>query len=379
LKWLNFSLGQFDVRLPFAVTVVIFCYTLVAQTFRKHKIWGRWAFFLTLLCDLAWLSLVIVHSGGMNSLYMAGLPVMSLFFAILFRRELALLPPLLVLPLVVISQAVLQDGILWPVLVAFSLFFAVLLVIVLYVTGFVLRREERANREMIRVGKKLKRLAILEERARLSQEIHDGVGGALSAVIIQSEYLLTLVGNANDALAIEIAELKIAAEEAMDEMRHALMMMHKEFDLLPQLGFTCQQFQTRYKIATQLLIEGKAPKLSHEQQLAVFRILGESLVNAARHADATEVKVKLRFFSLPDGTTLSMEITDNGKGFDATQRPFGHYGLQNMESRAEKVGGWVEYRSMPDVGTKVLFGLKVPFIPDGNVHLPIVTTEMGAA
>src|SRR5690606_14995963 len=140
----------------------------------------------------------------------------------------------------------------------------------------------------------LKKLAVVEERNRLARDIHDGLGAALSGLIIQSEYLLTLA-RGDEVVKREVGELKVAAEEAIDEVRRALSMMRDEFELMPQLENACTVFTTRFRIPVDLDIGGDPPPLSDEQKLTLFRIMQECLTNTAKHAEAKQVNVKVRF------------------------------------------------------------------------------------
>ncbi|MDA0713116.1 MAG: sensor histidine kinase, partial [bacterium] len=195
---------------------------------------------------------------------------------------------------------------------------------------------------------KLKRLAILEERSRISREIHDGIGGTLSGLIIQTEFLLTIPIK-NNIITQELKELKRTAEEAMDEMRCSISMMRNEFDLILQLQNCCEVFQARHKLRTHFAIEGTPATFSAEKQLTIFRIMQECLVNSSKHSGANSVDVQIKFSQ----NALKMNITDNGAGFNPKIIPQNHFGILNIKERAKKIGGDVEIQSTPGKGTCV--------------------------
>jgi signal transduction histidine kinase len=116
----------------------------------------------------------------------------------------------------------------------------------------------------------------------------------------------------------------------------------------------CTTFTARHKIPVELLREGEPPALAEAQELGVFRILQECLTNAGKHAHAKKVTVAVRF--APDLITL--DIADDGKGFDPARTPKNHYGLINMRERARKAGGEVSISSAPGQGTQVVLTLK---------------------
>src|SRR5258708_28740321 len=108
------------------------------------------------------------------------------------------------------------------------------------------------HRELEKLSQAVREMAIVEERNRLAREIHDGLGGVLSSVVIQSEYLLNMIDGSevrsrlqgtNEARAAilptirkEIADLHQAAEDSMYELRRSLRMMKADVDLVSALA-----------------------------------------------------------------------------------------------------------------------------------------------
>jgi signal transduction histidine kinase len=95
----------------------------------------------------------------------------------------------------------------------------------------------------------------------------------------------------------------------------------------------------------------------------VYYVLREALHNAARHARASSISVRTR--AEPEAVTL--EVEDDGRGFDADAREHGHHGLQGMRERAELAGGELEVSSMPGSGTKVSLRIDHPRADDALV------------
>ena len=304
-----------------------------------------WFTFATLCADLLMLVFLIAVSGGVKSPVMAAQLIFCIFFALLYPSSLALLPPLLALP-VAARVDLMLSGEQWAdffYLIWYAALDAVAVYVMVYLTG----REENQTTEIARLEQELKALAVLEERNRLAREIHDGLGAALSGLIIQAEYATTL--SREPAVKAELKELKGAAEEAIDELRRALTMMRNDFQLIPALENVVSTFKSRHRLPCELALRGTPPRLPNEAQLTIFRILQESLTNIAKHAQPKTVKVSVTF--TVDG--LSMSITDDGKGFDMRNTPVHHYGLINMRERARKVGGDVLIDSEPGRGTTV--------------------------
>ncbi len=327
-------------------------YTLADFWQLRRLRFGTWFTLGTLSLDLLTLVMVVSSSGGLHSPAMGALQLLTLFFALLFPRPLAIVPPLISLPLAAALGGSFSGESPVTVEVMVLLWYAALTGIAFYVIIHLTRSQEGQEKELVELEQGLKNMAVLDERQRLSREIHDGLGAALSGLIIQSEYLMTLTRDR--AMREEIVELKQAAEEAIDELRRSLSMMRDDFELVPSLRNTTETFRNRHRLPCQLELLGHPPRLSSEQQLTIFRILQECLNNAAKHAHAKHVTVRVRFFV--DG--LSMQIIDDGRGFDPKSIPSHHYGLINMRDRARKVGGDVVVETEVDEGTAVTFSLR---------------------
>ncbi|MBI5498568.1 MAG: sensor histidine kinase, partial [Deltaproteobacteria bacterium] len=328
-----------------AWAVVALGYSVTNYLLVRNQKYGQTFTFATLCLDLVLLVYLISHSGGVRSPVMAAQLVFTIFFALLFPSTTALIPPLLALPVAARVDLMFKaDG--WTdffYLFWYAALDAVLVYVMVYLTG----REEQQTTEIARLEQELKALAVVEERNRLAREIHDGLGAALSGLIIQAEYAGSI--SREPAVKAELKELKGAAEEAIDELRRALVMMRNDFQLVPALENVCSTFKARHKLPCDLSLRGNPPRLSNEAQLTIFRILQESLTNISKHANARKVTVSVNF--TVDG--LTMTVADDGKGFDIRNTPQHHYGLVNMRERARKVGGDVLVESERGQGTTV--------------------------
>jgi signal transduction histidine kinase len=226
--------------------------------------------------------------------------------------------------------------------------------IVVYVVVYLNERETAAHREVVALQGDLKELAVVEERNRLAREIHDGLGATLSSLIIQSEYLLQLARE--DTLRREISELKGSAEEAIEELRRSLQMMREDFELDRGLGDYVKTYRERTQLDIRFESSGPQARLPSDVQLALFRILQECLANAARHARASRIDVRLEYTR----TCVLLSVKDDGCGFDPSAARHGHYGLRNMRERAMKLGGELVLESAPGRGTSLLLSLPLP-------------------
>lgn len=354
----------------FAVYFFAIGYSVTNYLLLEHPLVGRPLTFFTLILDLVILTAMIAASGGLASPMMAGQIMFTIFFALLYPRFIAVLPPIFVLP---IAAGI--DASLGQTLLARDVFilvwYAVLDLVAIYVLLYLNARDRSHLQQLRELSSTREASLITEERLRLSREIHDGLGGELSTLIIQSEFIYRLAKD--EELKKEIADLKTQAEDAIDELRRSLTMMRRDFDLHKSLEEYVARFESRAKVPCDFKILGRRRRLPSEMQLALFRILQECLTNVHKHAGAKTADVKLKY----DGDLVSLTITDDGVGFDTTGKHPGHYGLINMTERAKKWRGTVSFQSAPGAGTTVHVTL---VIPQEGSHIAVLPLEpTGAA
>ncbi len=320
---------------------------------------GRIITFVTLCLDLLVMVYMISASGGLRSPLLATQLLFTTLFVILFPKPLAIIPPLLTLPVVAKIDQLLHGPGVGIIDLFVLLWYSAINFIVVYVMVYLNERETSQHRDVIALQSGLREMAVIEERSRMAREIHDGLGASMSSLIIQCEYLESLARSSADEnekneIIGEIREMKSVAEESIDELRRNVSMMRKDFDLLPALEDYCRTFQARSRVDTHFEHEGRPPDLPPNAQLTIFRVLQESLTNVVKHAETTSVHVHLEWRD-PE---LIMTVTDSGRGFDASQPLRHHYGLTNMKERARSIGGEVTVESTPGEGTTVRLSIR---------------------
>lgn len=347
----------FGLEGPFAVAgyVTMLMYSVANFLVVDHARAGRVVTYVTLCLDLLFMVFVIVKpqsGGGLQSPLLATQLLYTTLFAILFPKPLAILPPLLILPITTQLDLILLRPVRAVDLLT-VLWYSGLNVIIVYVLVYLNERETSAHREVVSLQDDLKNLAVIEERSRLAREIHDGLGASLSALIIQSEYLLQLTNEPQ--LRHEIGELKGTAEESIEELRRALQMMREDFELDRGLADYLKTFRERTQLEVDFESRGTPVHLPPDTQLALFRILQECLSNAAKHAQASRITVQLAY----SVERVDLSVRDDGRGFSTAGTRHGHYGLRNMHERAVKLGGQLILESAPGAGTHLHLSIPV--------------------
>jgi len=319
----------------------------VASYLRVDRPDARTVIFVSLCLDLLTLLILVGVSGGMSSPLLPTQLLFTMLFTLLFPSPLALVPPLLTLPVVARLDLLLgARRVTRDLLVV--LWTTALNITVVYVTLYLDGRDRQSVRDILRVQERQREADLEAQRIHLARELHDSVGAALSGALLQAEYLLTLVdpGPVRD----ELVELRESASEGMEELRRAVALFRREFQLAEALTRYARTFGQRHHLEVHLETRGAEPAdLDPEPQLALFRVAQEALANVARHAAAARVEVALGV----QPEALVLEVKDDGQGFDPHQVPVGHFGLRTMQERMTSLGGTLTVETAPDAGTRV--------------------------
>lgn len=196
------------------------------------------------------------------------------------------------------------------------------------------------------------RIAVLEERAVIARELHDSIAQSLSYLKIQVTRLQPFL--AGQPQAIEIAEeIRQGLSSAYRELRELITTFRLRVDergLTLALPETVAEFS--HKMGIEIALDNRLADilLSGNEELHVLRIIREALANIEKHAAASQVGLRL---SVDGDGLVSVEITDDGRGFNPDQIPANHYGLAIMRDRAHSLDGLLEIESRPGLGTRV--------------------------
>jgi signal transduction histidine kinase len=348
-------------RAAFVWYFVMIAYSVGNYLLIERGALGKAATFASLCLDLLVLVYMIAYSGGLKSPVLPTHLIYTIFFALLFPNPLAIIPPLLTLPIVAKIDTEIPGRVLELEDIFLLIWYSAINFIVVYVIVYLNEREDRQHYEIVKLQEHLRQMAVVEERNRLSREIHDGLGASLSSLILQAEYISNMAGDPD--LKREIGELKGVAEESIDELRRSISMMKDDFEMVPSLEDYCVTYQQRTGLPVDLVVVGAIPRLESQVQLATFRVLQEALTNVRKHARASQVKVEIQH---QDGK-LRLMVQDDGKGFAFQGDLRHHYGLGNMRERARQLGGHVEIWSEPERGCRVTFEIPVGAGPAGPV------------
>jgi PAS domain S-box-containing protein len=204
-----------------------------------------------------------------------------------------------------------------------------------------------------------------EEATRIAREIHDELGSSLSRLkwdleLVGKEYL-QVEGVANlSKLQEKITAMRALIDDTIDAIRRISAELRPsaldDLGLLAAIRWHARQFEVRTGIVTLLDSSFEDIDLTDQQSTAVFRIFEEAMTNVLRHAQATQVDIKLEV----ENADLLLTIRDNGRGITEAEKTNRlSLGLLGMRERATLIGGRLDIEGSEEGGTVVTLRLTV--------------------
>ena len=194
-----------------------------------------------------------------------------------------------------------------------------------------------------------------EERRRMARELHDEIGQTLTGVVLHLE---TLERTAPEELRAPLRSLEASGRAAIEEVRELVRRLRPEalddFGLFSALVSLGSELGEHSGLRVSPRLAGDLPALSKEDELVVYRVAQESLVNVMRHARATRAELSLE----AENGEVVLRVRDDGLGIDAAALRSGH-GVRGMRERALLVGGDLEVVRVAPHGTEVRLRLPV--------------------
>jgi NarL family two-component system sensor histidine kinase YdfH len=202
---------------------------------------------------------------------------------------------------------------------------------------------ESANAKLAAFNARIESLTLQNERQRMARELHDTLAQGVAGLVLQLEAAKAhLASNRGDRASAIVEQAILRARSTLAESRAAIDDLRRvPLNLTDSVQETIERFRQATGIPCEMEVSVNEHQLSPETTSHALSILGESLTNIARHAQATQVKIKL----FVQNETLELEIRDNGVGFDVKQNHSGHYGLLGMHERARLTGGMLAIES----------------------------------
>lgn len=194
-----------------------------------------------------------------------------------------------------------------------------------------------------------------QERRRIARELHDDFNQRLAALSVELETLERAPAALPEPVARQLAVIRGQVGRLSDDLHDLAYKLHPS--LLEHVGLEVAmrdhvtEFTKRHGLPATFTAREVPESIVPEVATNLFRVMQESLQNVVKHAEATEVTVRLSGSS----RGLGVSVRDNGKGFDLEnkQAQIKGLGLVSMQERARALGGCLRIHSIPRDGTKV--------------------------
>ena len=199
-------------------------------------------------------------------------------------------------------------------------------------------------------------LAQEEERKRVAREIHDGPAQSMANVVLQAEFCEKLVINNRDQIVDELRELKKVVKNSLQEIRRIIFnlrpMTLDDLGLVPTIKRYISELKDREGFEVRFEFRGEEKRLTNTYEVALFRLIQESLNNARKYSQAQNVVVTI---AITD-SAISVKISDDGRGFNL-QKILSEvtgkvsFGILSMKERIELLNGKITIDTAIGAGT----------------------------
>ncbi|OJE41937.1 histidine kinase [Bacillus proteolyticus] len=317
----------------FSVPWICLMFSYRYYLFTEIILFGGVCFYLTLLFPSAYLAFLMptfmIAANSVHKSYRWSGPITIILF-----------------PLLIALFSKLTD--LWGIILQIGLAYAMgsffRLLVINYRQSETIRNQKHVLEQYI---SQVERITLLEERDRLSKDLHDTMGHSYTSIMMGMETLRTELKSKEGEQQLD--SLLQLARNSMEEVRLYLHQMDLSQESLP-LAVTLQQlteeFKKHAKVNVRTRIIGEECMVSKQSKMTLYRSLQESLTNAVRHGHSTEIIVSLHF----EPQQIRLDVQDNGCGVEEWKDGFG---LTAMKERVSQSQGRVVVYSQKGEGTLI--------------------------
>lgn len=317
----------------FSVPWICLMFSYRYYLFTEIILFGGVCFYLTLLFPLAYLAFLMptfmIAANSVHKSYRWSGPITIILF-----------------PLLITIFSKVTD--LWVIILQLSLAFAMgsffRLLAINYRQSEIIRNQKHVLEQYV---SQVERITLLEERDRLSKDLHDTMGHSYTSIIMGMETLrMELKSKEGEQQLDSLLQL---ARNSMEEVRlylHQLDLSQESLPLATTLQQLTEEFKKHVKVNVRTRIIGEEYMVSKQSKMILYRSLQESLTNAVRHGHSTEIIVSLHF----EPQQIRLDVQDNGCGVEEWKDGFG---LTAMKERVSQSQGRVIVYSKKGEGTLI--------------------------
>ncbi|MDR3393004.1 MAG: histidine kinase [Sulfuriferula sp.] len=192
-----------------------------------------------------------------------------------------------------------------------------------------------------------------QERMRIAREVHDDLGGNLTAIKMALTLVKRRLSNKDNALIEKINYIDTLADRTIESVHRIagdLRPSILDFGIVAAIEWQSQEFERQMGIPCNFSSTDEDIELNADQATALFRVFQEALTNISKHAHATRVTVNLKRIK----NSITLDIADNGRGMEQSDRLKPHsFGIRGMMERVGSLGGKFSITASPNAGSSI--------------------------
>ena len=332
---------------------------LILELVRRQKIRSEKVGIITTCFDSLWIFLIVFSTGGSRTpfFFYFSFPVLSA--SLRWGTKGSVLVALVGVSLYgLVRFSMAAESFETPMGIDTLLVRSIYLIALAYIFGFVSDFEKRQNQRLLALSDTAVKAAAIQERRRITYELHDGILQSLATIILRLESCRRRLLDSQKELRGEIEGIEDFTRNSMTEIRNFLAGKETQplapGTLIEKLRDELKFLQQSLGLEVILESEPEDPSLPHYIEREVYYVLREGLTNVTKHSHASRVEIQIT--QSPD--LLEASLKDNGVGFDQrNQKNRGRLGLSGMEDRIKKIGGQLRIQSSPGLGTAVMMAM----------------------
>jgi signal transduction histidine kinase len=231
--------------------------------------------------------------------------------------------------------------------------------VLLLVLAWVVVLGRRLQEQMAVLRQKRRNSAVLEERNRIARELHDTLEQELAGITMQLDLAVDCFQQAPTVAQHALQTARAMSRHSMLEARRSVWDLRcqllEDGDLVSALAQIVTPLVRGEATKVEFKIQGSPIRLSGPIEMNLLRIGQEAVANAVKHGQAGRIAVELCYAT----ESVRLIVTDDGRGFVSQASPAGHFGLLDMQERAQSMGSYLEIESEAGHGTRITVEIPV--------------------
>jgi signal transduction histidine kinase len=351
--------ARFPVLSVFSLWSFLVYSLFILELARRQKITSKKIGIFTTCLDSVWIFMIVFSTGGTRTpfFFYFSFPVLSA--SIRWGTKGSVFVALIGVSLYgLVRYSLAAESFETPMGIDTLLVRSMYLIALAYIFGFVSEFEQKQNQRLLALSETAVKAAAIQERRRITYELHDGILQSLATIILRLESCRSQLLESQKELARDLEGVEDFTRTSMTEIRNFLAGKDTQpltpGTLIEKLRDELKFLQQSLGVEVILESEPEDPSLPHQIEREIYYALREALTNVTKHSHASQAEIQI--IQTPD--LIQASLRDNGVGFEqGYQKNRSGLGLSSMEDRIKKIGGRLTIKSSPGLGTTVMFAI----------------------